>query len=84
MIVDVRHLGRKNAYGTVVGGKYVCEKSHVTANGGLSFHHVDVYSAICKVQSPLNPSDATSDDENVPAYRDGLRLKRVEQHGLGH
>ena len=63
-------LGRKNAHGTVVGGKGLVQLGHDPADGRAFLHHVDEIAGIGQIQGSLDGGDAAAH------HHDG-------SHGLG-
>ena len=61
MPTGIHHLGAENSGTTVEGGEGFVELGHPAADGGLSFHQVDLIARIGNIQRGLDAGNPTAD-----------------------
>ena len=61
MPADLDQFGRKDSYGTVIGGIGFVQLGHYSADGGGSLLEADGIAGIGQIQRGLHPSNASTD-----------------------
>jgi hypothetical protein len=62
MSTDIQQLGRKDSDSAIVCGKGFIQLSHLSANAGQPFDHVDLDAHFGQIQGRLYAGDSTADD----------------------
>jgi len=61
MPADLEQFGRKDSYGTAIGGKGFVQLGHHPADGGGSLLEADQIAGIGQIQRGLHPRIASTD-----------------------
>lgn len=75
MPTDIHELGRQNSKRAIVSGECFIELSHFPADGGKSFHEVDLKSHFGQIQRGLHARNASADDKDIPIHERDLLQK---------
>lgn len=64
MAAGVDQFWADGAHGAIVRGERFIELCHVSADGGLGFHQVDLEALVSQIEAGLHTGDATADDQD--------------------